>query len=1706
MRNSKISSIFGRTFLILFLFNFCISFASVGQSRTPSLKDTLKSNIVGPLDFKGTVEELEKSIKGAIVTVYEDVDGSGTTLTELKKIVTPGNGEFTIKLEINKLYVIRVEKAGYTMKGIDIDTDVRMARPENTKVPLFEFKVDMVKDLDGLAFRKSVAKVFYQIKRNIFEYELDYTKEEMEEEERLLREQEEKRNLAQLAAQKKFEIEEAAKLLREQDDASMEEKIKAAITIGNNDKVKTIATLVEIFPVSDTLRLKKAELIYTELQKERKKDGANAGSINYKSLFAAVTQLETTVAAEINNTQVKKIEELRSVKLDAEKKSIATMTVQQQALELEMREKIAAANVKDEERKKLEEKTKIDKVYYAIFDSNGDRKAAVAGLIKTFPKGDPYAEKKAEAIYLEYEKTRLAGTTLSKMDFSKLFAAADVAEQAAIKEEIGRADAKDKIKTDAFLKREEEVKTLEQKQKVDAILVGLNAAPKDEASQLAVFVESFPKNDPFRTEKAQAMYEEYVAQKQKLNTSGNSVSVIDFASILKSAPKEKAFQLAVLVESFPKSDQQREEKALAMQEELAVQQQTIGKTGLSTSTLDFNSMMKVAAANKESQLAIFKESFPVSDSQREEKALAMFDEFIAKQQKATKPSGLISPIVLEAKLKSAPQDKASQMAILLEVFPKNDSQRESKAQTLYDEYIVRQQSMKKTGNSVSGLDFGSMFQAAEMAEKQATQGKKMQQVKEKNAEQDKIEKIREEVRQEKILLGEQAAKDAKQVHLAKMGEAKTQKERAIGQALESGAGDRAKTVQAIISTFPKGTELPQLKAEAIYDAYLEEGKRIKSAGVAGAKLDFAVLFQAAEMAELKALERQYEEKQAVQEKQNIAYEEKRIDKSKEVLQEKAKEATKELVVAEQKYTQTAQQVEQDRQARIKEEQLRAQEMQKQLAMEQAKRDALERENQGVVLAKLEAERKSRLTAEEANKERLAAAKLEEQRKLETAAKAEADKLLAIAEKERALANAAKKQTEEEQLKEQAKRDAAALLAKAEADKLRVAKMEAGALALETKAIEEALAEKIRIATDMAEAKPKAERTKEDERLLAERDAKRNAESQALALARANQSQEEQRLRFEAQKAAKAVDLAAANEEADRIEKEKRIQAEADKIRAAEELAKAKIDADRLKEEQRLAAEADKIRIAKELAMSKAESDKAKEEQRLKAEADKLKAAADIAKAKAEADRIKEEQRLEAEIEKALADAQNAEAKAKADKAKEEQRLKAEADKARADAELAEAKAKADKVKEEQRLKAEADKALADAALADAKAKADKAKEEQRLQAERDKADAAAKIAADKAAAEAARLKEVAAAEEAKRKEQEALRLAAADKVKKEQEIVRLLGVAKQEIAKNNPAPAMAAYQQVLALDGANKEAQAGVSASQLALDAIAKADAEKRTLDKNYADLVAKGEKELATGALAEAKKSFTSASVLKPADKVAKDWLAEVKRREDEIAAAAEEKRLLERRYILLMQEGAQAMGAKNLAVAKLRYTEAAQLKPEEAEPSKKLELIAETEQQVALAAEDKRKREEEAKVKFAEQQLAEANRQKLSDAERKKAMEEADELRKEIQQSAASAEAERVKQFDMIKENIEKMNLSAEDQRKAFLSELSKLYPQGITEEVVTGKNYKVLRNVINQSGVVTVYEKRTWDWGGVFWFKNSDIPITESLYKLELNNYSK
>ncbi|MCF8258334.1 MAG: hypothetical protein K9J06_12335 [Flavobacteriales bacterium] len=1307
------------------------------QGNATTGRDTVKSNIVGPLDFKGIVEELGKTIKGAIVTVYEDADGTRDQLKEIKKLVTSGNGEFAVKFEINKFYLITVEKGGYTTKGIDVDTDVRLARPQYTKVPAFEFKVDMVKDTDGLAFKKSVASVFYQIKRNSFDYELDYSKEEMEEEERLIREQEERQKLAELAAQKKFEMEEAAKLLRDSDDASMEEKLKAAITVGNEDRVKTVSTITEIFPVNDTLRAKKADLIYSELQKERKKE-AKSSDINFKALLASAQALEVTSVTQAEKEQARKAEELHSVKLEAERQKEAAMMVQQQALELEMREKIAAANLVADQTRAKEEQEKNDKLYYAIFNSSGDGKLAVANIVKSFPKGDQYAEQKAQAIYAEYEKMRLSGSTLAKMNFSKLFSAADLAEQKAVKEEIDKADAKDRVKTEAYLKREQEQKAEQERKASDAIIQGLKAAAQSDAAQMAVFVESFSKTDPYRTQKGQAMFEEYVEQ---------------------------------------------------------------------------------------------------------------------------------------------------------------------------------QKAIKKTGSTNAPLNFGAIFAAATIAEKQAEENAKLQTFKEKETEQAKLEKLREEVRQDKIRLGEQAAKQAEQVQNAKLNEAKTKREKDVGQALEAGGGDRDRTVQALIKTFPKGTELTELKAQAMYDAYMQESAKIRKTGSVGAKLDFSVLFQAAEQAELIALQRENEEKLAKEDANSVAYEAARIEKAKSAAIEVAQEAKKDLAVAETNYEATAKKVEEERVERMKEQVRAAEELEKQKSMALAQREAAEREKEEQVLARLEAERKERLSKEEAEKERVAAAKLEEQRKAEALAKAEAEQQFALAEKERQVALAAQRKAEEDRQREEAKRQAAEAAAKAEADLLA------------------AKAEKQRQAAEQA-AKAEAER------------------------------------------------LAAAAEQA------------------------------RANEEQRRTAQAEQERIVAEQAAAKAQAELKRQEE--------LAAAAAI---KAEEDRIRNEM---------LA----AEAAAKAERERIRQ------------AELA--------------------------AAAAAKA------EEEKIRKETLAAEAAAKA-------------------EQERIRQAELAAVAAEKKKRENQIASKLADAKRSSEGRKYDSAVDAYREVLKIDPSNKEAQAGLATAESALQALAKAESEKRALDEKYDRLISKGEGELASGAFANARKSFNEAATLKPNDPKAKENLVEVKRREDEFAAAEEERAQRERQFVVLMQEGNRAMGANNLAVAKLRYTEASKLKPEESEPKSKLSQIAQAEQEIAMQEEEKRKREEDAKKKFEEQQQA-------AELARAEAVRNADAARNKDMASATSVEEQRAKEFDRIKADVEKLNLNAEDQRKAFLSELSKLYPQGVTEETVEAKNYRILRHVHNQSGVVTVYEQRTWDWGGIFWFKNGDINITESLYKLELGKMGK
>ena len=1355
-----------------------------------------QSKIKGPLEFKGHVKELSKKLKGAIITLYESPDGSHDNLTEIFKTTSPGNGEFEFKTEINKFYVLSVEKGGYTTKKIDIDTDVTLAREQHTSVPKFEFEVDMVKDLDGLGFSGSVANVFYQLKTNKFDYELDYSKEEMEDEERERRERKERERLAQLAYEKKKELEAAAQLLLDKENATAQQLIEAAITVGDGDKEKTVKGFLEVFPEVDTLREKKALAMYDRLMEERKRTSATGDKINFQSIFNAAKALEEKVVAAKEEERKAKVAVLREEQEEAEKKAKEAMAIQQKAIEEEAREKLASAIAEEELRRAKEEKEKRDKVYYAIFESNGDSETAIQNLVKTYPKGDPYKEEKAKAIYAEYEKTRLTGTTLSNMDFSKLFAAASAAEQEAISKEISADNEKNQSKLDAFMAKVEERKREEQEQTITKIEEGLKGASKDRASQIDVFENALPKNDPYKEQKAEAMYDQYVQQQGAVKT---------IQERLKSVPKDKKSQLDVFYNALPEGTENRRETAQKMYDNYVA------------------SVVFQKASDPTSQVAeekLIEESLPANIPGKEQIAKAIYK------------SGATSP--------GSRASRQQQIDAIAKNLPANTANRQQVAEEIYETYAQKKQAQGGTGTVA--LDFASLFGAADQAADQAREEEKAQNAIEKRKAQEQLEARREDVREQKRELAQQTEKEVVQVHNVELAKAKTKKERDLGNALEQGAGDRDRTVSEIKKVLPSTNDkqLDEERANAVYDAYLKEKSALQNSGNTGGKINYATLFEAADNAELARLEKQFQQKEAEREKELAVYEEQRTEKLIEVAQAQQKQAEKDAEIAEIAYEETLHKVEAQRQERLAQQQKEKEELAKQIAMERAKREAEEKERAEEIAARVAAEKEERLAKEREEQERLAAIAAEQQRKAEEAAQKEADEQLALLEKQKREAEEARRKQEEAEQKE---------------------------------------AERLALAEQKAEQK--------------------------------------------------------------RLEEER-------KAKEAAELAEAK----RLEDER------------------------------------KSKEAAKIAEAK----RLEEERKAE------------------------EQRL------------------------------------------------ADLAKQEK---------------------------------EEAERQ-----RRAQYDK---------LISEGDAATAKNDVRTAWKKYNDALAMYPDEKDASQKFKTADADLKVLEKEEAEQLALDQKYQNLMSEAEQELAQNNYDAAKDKFQKASDLRPGEQGPKQKIRNIDRTLDQLASEEKARQAEERKYVLTLQEAAKALESDNLELAREKYEAARDMKPDDQVPVDKLNEIADREEQLALAAAEQKRKEDEAKRKFEEEQAAEQKR-KEEDAERLRkerearlaALGEVEDVKNQQSLSIADQEKLRIEKFEQLKRSLEEVDLSEEERRQAFLSELARIYPEGVTKETVQGNNFVLLRHVVNQNNKVTIYEKKTWDWGGVFYFKDADIAITQAIYELEIGKY--
>ena len=270
---------------IFFLSQFTISvFAQVLLTQ-----DIPKGAVPGKLVINGSARELEQRLKNVVVILYQDIDKTGNWV-EVEKQLTTNNGAFKFTLDLYGSYLIEVARGGYTTKKVTFDTDVMQL----TTVPEpFDFIVDLVPDRDGLGYLKPVANVFFQRKKEAFDYMLDYSKEEQEEEAKLEQERIEKLELQRQAAEEKANRESEAENLISDESEIGQEKIEQAIKAGNGDEEATIKALVKTFMETDTLARKKAEAIYQAYEKQ--KLASLTSEVDYKSLFQAGKEAEQQI-------------------------------------------------------------------------------------------------------------------------------------------------------------------------------------------------------------------------------------------------------------------------------------------------------------------------------------------------------------------------------------------------------------------------------------------------------------------------------------------------------------------------------------------------------------------------------------------------------------------------------------------------------------------------------------------------------------------------------------------------------------------------------------------------------------------------------------------------------------------------------------------------------------------------------------------------------------------------------------------------------------------------------------------------------------------------------------------------------------------------------------------------------------------------------------------------------------------------------------------------------------------------------------------------------------------------------------------------------------------------------------------------------------------------------------------------------------------
>lgn len=628
-----------------------------------------------------------------------------------------------------------------------------------------------------------------------------------------------------------------------------------------------------------------------------------------------------------------------------ERERLEQLELQRIAAEKKAEEQLQAKELIESEAQMMERRIKE-----AIEIGQGDKQRIIQQFTAIFPEKDTLREVKAAAMYEQYTvETQTKGRTKANMDFNSIFQSAQkVEKEAKEKYEAKVAAEQEKVRQqkletqrleeEAFEKKkqleqiemkeklaqaavEEEARIKrEEKQRNDNLIAAIDRGGSNKEAVIEEIKKTFPRDDKFKEEKAAAIYEEY----ERLRQAGQTKANMNFSSL---------FDAAERAELVAKEKEREDEKArqAAKFDEL-VQKMEDRKTKEQEEAIKkIEDAILANAGNKERLIAAFEKTFDNNDKFKREKAEAMYVQYEKDRSLPSQGSGSTQKqsftrgeIVEELKKVLPPGDpnreqnaeklydkyvaeksniaknssnRSAAVAALVRSFPGDETMKEEKANALYDMY-KKESELEKAGRTYASVNYKSLFDAAERAEKEALEGARKEKEEAEAQRQELIHQSFENKRESLEQSRENVDQVSTKVHNTAMSKEKLKKQNALRNAFEKGGGDADATVKELMKTFPPGTEYPEEKAVAMWEQHIKNTEMIKG-GSTTAGINYESLFAAADRVELEQLTKAFETKRAEQKQQEEARRQEIQQKQEQILAAKTEETKQQIASYEE---------------------------------------------------------------------------------------------------------------------------------------------------------------------------------------------------------------------------------------------------------------------------------------------------------------------------------------------------------------------------------------------------------------------------------------------------------------------------------------------------------------------------------------------------------------------------------------------------------------------------------------------------------------------------------------------------------------------------------------------------------------------------------------------------------------------------------------